>query len=92
MMKLSAALAVPLALSACGTSDPLADSPARSEQYYKDHPEDSAKMLVICRQIRESGKPVETTPSVVVSNCRQAGAASMAKSREAADRYFRGEK
>lgn len=92
MMKLSAALAVPLALSACGTSDPLADSPARSEQYYKDHPDDTAKMLTLCRQIQESGKSAETVPSVVMNNCRQAGAASMAKSREAADRYFRGEK
>lgn len=91
-MKLSTALAFPLILSACGTSDPLASSPARSEQYYKDHPDERAKMLVMCRQIRESGKPVEATPSVVVNNCRQAGAVSMAKSRQAADRYFRGEK
>ena len=92
MRKLAATIVLPLALSACGTSDPNANSTARSEQYYKDHPDDTAKMLVICRQIRESGKPVDSTPGVVVNNCREAGAASMAKSREAADRYFRGEK
>ena len=92
MIKLSAAIVLPLALSACGTSDPYANMPPRSEQYYKDHPDDTAKMLTLCRQIQKSGKTVETVPSAVMNNCRQAGAASMAESREAADRYFRGEK
>ena len=92
MIKRSAALAALFAFSACGTSDPNANNPPRSEQYYMDHPDETAKMLTFCRQIQESGKSVETAPSAVMNNCRQAGAASMAKSREAADRYVRGEK
>jgi hypothetical protein len=92
MNKLLTSLAICVAISACGTTDPNASMPARSEQYYKDNPADAAKMLTTCRQIRQSNKPIEVTPSVIVNNCRQAGAASMAKSRETADRYFRGGK
>ncbi len=66
-----------LLLAGCGGSAPQADMPARTWQYYVDHPGEIAPMQRICREWAASAAPSDAQPAIITTNCR---AAAFAKS------------
>ena len=62
-----------LLLAGCGQSTPQADMPARTWQYYVDHPGEIEPMQKICLEWAGSSAPADRQPAVVNTNCRAAG-------------------
>lgn len=68
----SAALAIGLLLTGCGSSAPQADMPARTWKYYVANPADIEPMQKICLQWSGSNAPAASEPAVVAANCSAA--------------------
>lgn len=66
--------------------------PLRDAKYYEANAAEMQPMQSICDQWKASTVPVAAFPSVVVSNCNAVAEAKEFAKRQAALRYYRGEK
>jgi hypothetical protein len=63
---------IALLLTACGTSLPQADMPARTWKYYVANPAEIEPMQKVCLQWSASGASAMSEPAVIATNCSAA--------------------